>query len=152
MNAIYVLLLLATLYTVTDGQWITEKVVEGVIDRDDDYWVIKSKMNDALVGTGIYFFSLANGRVNRPMFSTYIRFYNSHTAKNEYQIDCFSSPLILYLPTEIVFRSTGHFWSEGDSYFVTLDEGVLFSDIAQNSTSYTDPKFWRFSVVRPRDT
>lgn len=47
MNGIYVFLLLATLYTVTSGQWITAKIVEGIIDGDDDYWVIKSRRNNA---------------------------------------------------------------------------------------------------------
>lgn len=98
------------------------------------------------------FLVLANGRVNKPSFPTFIRFYNTHTAKSEHQIDCSKSALILYLDTEIVFRTTGHLWSEGDSYFVTVDEGVLYSDNNRNSTSYLDPKYWQFNVVRPRDS
>ncbi|CAF0824946.1 unnamed protein product [Rotaria sordida] len=116
------------------GRWITEKHVDGIIDRDDDYWVVKT-----------------NARVNRPKFPAYIRFFNTHTSKCEYQLDCSTSALILYYnsPPQIVFRTTGHIWSEGDSYFVTLDEGVLFSNDIENSTEYSHPKFWKFHVIRP---
>jgi len=89
--------------------------------------------------------------VNRPAFPAYIRFYNRHTAKSEYAIDCSTSQQILYYnsPPQIIFRTTGHTWSDGDSYYVTLDEGVLFSNNIENSTAYLNPKFWRFHVVRP---
>jgi len=95
---------------------------------------------------------LANSKVNRPKFPAYIRFYNTHTTKSEYKIDCSKSALILYYnaPPQIIFRTTGHYWSEGDSYYVTLDEGVLFSNDIENSTEYLSPKFWQFTVVRPR--
>jgi hypothetical protein len=72
--------------------------------------------------------------------------------KSEYQIDCSISSLVLYYKSEIIFRTTGHFWIDGDSYYVTLDEGVLYSDNIKNSTRYSSTKFWQFSVVRPRDT
>jgi len=91
--------------------------------------------------------------VNRPSFPAYIRFYNDHTAKSEYQLDCSISHQVLYYnahpQAHIIFRTTDHFWSEGDSYYVTLDEGVLFSNKIENSTEYLNPKFWRFKVIRP---
>ncbi len=42
VNAVTVCFLLALACIVINGQWITEKHVEGIIDRDDDYWVVKS--------------------------------------------------------------------------------------------------------------
>ena len=67
------------------------------------------------------------------------------------KIDCSRSAQILYYnsPPQIIFRTTGHYWSEGDSYYVTLDEGVLYSNNIENSTEYLSPKFWQFKVVRP---
>ena len=89
--------------------------------------------------------------MNRPSFPAYIRFYNTHTAKSEYEIDVSRSGLILYYnsPPQIIFRTTGHLWTEGDSYYVTLDEGVIFSDPSENSSAYQNPNFWRFNVIRP---
>jgi hypothetical protein len=95
---------------------------------------------------------LVNQPVNKPAFPAYIRFYNKYTAKNEYQIDCSISNQILYYnggPPQIIFRTTDHLWNIGDSYYVTVDEGVLFSNIIENSTAYLSPKFWTFKVVRP---
>ena len=42
VNAVTVFFLLALTCIVINAQWITEKHVEGIIDRDDDYWVVKS--------------------------------------------------------------------------------------------------------------
>ncbi len=94
---------------------------------------------------------LVNQKVNRPAFTSYIRFYNFHTAKSEYEIDCSRSSQILYYnsPPQIIFRTKGHLWTEGDSYYVTLDEGVLFSNLLENSTAHKNPKFWPFRVIRP---
>ncbi|CAF1139645.1 unnamed protein product [Adineta steineri] len=62
MNNIGIFILLVFACVVINGQWITEKHVDGIIDRDDDYWVVKT-----------------NGKVNRPKYPAYIRFYNTHT-------------------------------------------------------------------------
>ncbi|CAF0822031.1 unnamed protein product [Adineta steineri] len=134
MNNIGIFILLVFACVVINGQWITEKHVDGIIDRDDDYWVVKT-----------------NGKVSRPKFPAYIRFYNTHTRKSEYKIDVSRSAQILYYngPPQIIFRTAGHYWSEGDSYYITLDEGVLYSNDIENSTEYLSPKFWRFRVVRP---
>jgi hypothetical protein len=90
---------------------------------------------------------LADGFVNKPNFPAYIRFYNKHSSKIEYGIDCSISSMIIYQPMEIIFLTTEHTWFEGDTYYVTIDEGVLYSSNSMNSTAYTDPNFWQFSVV-----
>ncbi|CAF0923560.1 unnamed protein product [Rotaria sp. Silwood1] len=134
VGAMNMFLFLAFICTGIHGHWIIEKHVHGIIDKDDDYWVVKT-----------------NAPVNRPNFRAYIRFFNTHTAASEYELDCSQSPLILYYnsPPQIIFRTTGHVWTEGDSYYITLDEGVLFSNNIENSTEYSHPKFWKFHVVRP---
>ncbi len=101
-----------------------------------------------------FFFTLLGSRpINRPSFSAKIHFYNRHMAKSEYSLDCSTSAQVLYYnhaPNHhLIFRTLNHFWNEGDSYFITLDEGVLFSNNAENSTEYKNPKFWPFTVVRP---
>jgi hypothetical protein len=103
----------------------------------------------------VYFFLilLVSCPVNRPSFRAFIRFYNEHTAQSVYDIDCSTSYQVLYYNTHnqhhIIFRTTGYLWSVGDSYYITLDEGVLFSNSIENSTEYLNPKFWRFKVIHP---
>ena len=87
--------------------------------------------------------------VNRPAFRSYIRFFNVHTAYAEVEIDCSTYSLILYYRDQIIIRTTEHRWSVGDSYYVTVDEGAVFSTPEMNSTAYHDPKFWTFRVVAP---
>ena len=46
MNAMLALLLaLVLLCAVVESQWVIGKVNQGLIDRDDDYWVIKSRFS-----------------------------------------------------------------------------------------------------------
>lgn len=89
--------------------------------------------------------------MNRPGFPAYIRFYNKNTAKSEYEIDSSRSAQILYYspPPQIIFLTRDHVWKEHDSYYVTFDEGVFYSNDTHNSTAIDDPTFWYFSVVRP---
>jgi hypothetical protein len=50
MNAMLALLLaLALMCAVVESQWVTGKVNEGLIERDDDYWVIKSRFSLGVV-------------------------------------------------------------------------------------------------------
>ena len=42
MNAVNIFVFLALACIMINGQWITEKHVDGIIDKDDDYWVVKS--------------------------------------------------------------------------------------------------------------
>ncbi|UJR36218.1 hypothetical protein I4U23_028950 [Adineta vaga] len=134
VHSIHICFVLALLCMIVKTQWITEKIVEGIVDRDDDYWVVKT-----------------NGLVNPPKFPAYIRFYNTHTRESEYEIDVSRSSQILYYnqPPQIIFLTTGHYWSEGDSYYITLDAGVLYSNEIENSTEYLSPKFWQFQCIRP---
>lgn len=96
-----------------------------------------------------------NAKVNRPAFPAYIRFYNKHTAQSEYEIDCSTSDQILYYnsdrghPNDVIFLTKDHVWSPGD-YYITLDEGVLFSNKIEKSMEQLHPTFWQFTAVVQR--
>jgi hypothetical protein len=95
-----------------------------------------------------------NGKVNPPTSAAYIRFYNKHTAKSEYEIDCSTSDKVLYYNDpdkgigDVIFLTKDHIWAEGD-YYITLDEGVLYSNSIEKSMEQLSPKFWEFRAVRP---
>lgn len=88
--------------------------------------------------------------MNKPNFRAYIKFYNKHDAVVEHLIDCSVSDKVLYYQNEIIFR-TNREWSTGSHYYITLDEGVLYSNNIENSTARLSPDFWTFEVRLPRD-
>jgi hypothetical protein len=149
MNAVTIFLLLTSLCIVVYGQKIVKKIVEGPVDKDDNYWVIKGTLH--IHFKTLFGFFLVSGPVNRPVFQSYIHFYSARKDKSEFDIDCSTSELILYYENDIIIRTTGHLWTDDESYYITLDEGVLYSDSIQNSTEYLSPKFWQFNVVRARE-
>ncbi|CAF4580924.1 unnamed protein product [Rotaria socialis] len=124
----YLILSCATIH----AQWIIDKIPHGIIKPTDDYWVIKT-----------------NGAVTQPNFPAYIRFYNTRATNAEYEIDCSTSVKVLYYRQDIIFRTTDHTWINQDSYYITVDEGVLYSNNIANSSAYLDPTFWTFDIKIP---
>ena len=46
---------------------------------------------------------------------------------------------------------TNSMWIEGEEYYITFDEGVLFSDNTVKSNARTDPQFWKFKFTETTD-
>lgn len=89
----------------------------------------------------------ANQYVNRPSFSANITF-RAPNGTSEYTIDCSTSSQILYYNNDIVFL-TNRNWTVGATYYITLDEGALFSNGVDISCARQSNHFWRIRVVQP---
>lgn len=124
---------LITSLIIIEASIIKEKHNVGLIEPHDGYWVVK-----------IHRLS------NRPIFPAYIRFFNARVAEVEHEIECSRSSQVHYHKNEVIFLTKGHLWSPGDSYYITLDEGALYSDDISNSTEHSHPEFWQFKAVIPQ--
>ncbi|CAF1608222.1 unnamed protein product, partial [Didymodactylos carnosus] len=88
-----------------------------------------------------------DGQVNRPQFRSYIKFMKSSTSYTIYEIDVSQSEYVTYKQDTLNFYTNDTTWSEGQQYYITFDEGVLYSNQIQNSTVQYDQNFWKFRVI-----
>ncbi|CAF1377793.1 unnamed protein product [Adineta ricciae] len=118
------------LTTSVDSQVVIRKTPYDLMDRNNSYWVMK-----------------VNQMVARPSFPANISF-RTFNGPVVYNIDCSTSSNVLYINDEIIFL-TSYNWTIGVTYYVMLDEGVLFATRCQNSSTHQTYDFWPVRVVVP---
>jgi hypothetical protein len=90
-----------------------------------------------------------NTQVNRPTFSSIIRFYHAVSNRSIHEIDVsLNISNITYVKDELGF-SLSHvmLWNDTDDIYITFDAGVLFSNATMNSTAAIDRQFWYLELI-----
>lgn len=91
--------------------------------------------------------------VNRPNFAAKIHIKSAQSNESLFEIDAhIIDGRINYANQTLQFR-TNHTsrWEATTEYYITLDEGVLFSNASINSTEKLEPNFWHLKVTSPEE-
>ncbi|CAF0986041.1 unnamed protein product [Rotaria sp. Silwood1] len=120
-----------------------------IVSIRGDFTIVRRIPNTTISSTTNQFTIEINQAVNRPQFQSFIHFYNATTNMSIDQIDVYlntsnvnysTNTLIFYLPDSIKLNISGEF-------YITFDQGVLFSNATLNSTAQNDSSFWHLVVV-----
>ena len=87
--------------------------------------------------------------VNRPAFSSHIAIQNNISKSLVERIEVNAEiGRVTYGDRTLNFSLLANYtWNRTNEYYITFDEGVLFSNGTSNSSARMDPTFWVFTVV-----
>ena len=93
---------------------------------------------------------LVNQNVNQPQFASFIGIYNatSNTSIYKINVQVNTAENVTYSNNTLIFDEPETIkFTVNDEFYITFDEGVLFSNSTSNSTAQTAPDFWYLRVI-----
>lgn len=126
---------------------IIYKNPDAIMSTDTHEFQIESKIKIDLYSY-YHLVCLVNEKVNQPAFPAYIHIYNAMTKARVYKMDVsINNSNITYVNKTLIFHiPASDEWDINTNYYITLDEGVLYSDNVSNSTAQTSSTFWRIEA------